>query len=580
MSEILHILIVEDNQADVDLIRETLPDTGLVSFQVESVSRLSEALARLKNEGIDLVLLDLGLPDSQGLGTFHKLREAATDIPVIILTGNDDQQASIAAVRDGAQDYLIKGQVGGNLLMRAALYALERNRAEHKIQKIAREWQSTFDSITDSVCLLDFEGRITQCNQATERFLGKTKDEIIGRPCWNVIHGTPNPIHECPMPRMKKTQQRETLVLLEDSRWLKITVDPVLDEAGNLYGAVHIVEDITDRKRTEEALREVEERYRTLFTRAGDGIFILSVNGELVEVNESLARMHGYSVQEMLHMSLNDLDTPETSQLAPERMRRVSAGEALTFEVEHYHKGGHVFPLEVTASLVSSGGKSYVQCFHRDITERKRADEQLQESLDSLRKAVNTTIQVMVSAVETRDPYTAGHQIRSADLAHAIATEMGLPQEKIDGIRMAGKIHDIGKLSIPAEILSKPSKLSELEFSMIKEHARKGFEMLKDVESPWSLAEIVYQHHERMDGSGYPRNLKGEEILIEARILAVADVVEAMASHRPYRAGLGINAALDEIEKNRRIFYDDAVADACLRLFREKGFKLEGLDYK
>ncbi|HEY5497463.1 MAG TPA: HD-GYP domain-containing protein, partial [Syntrophales bacterium] len=222
----------------------------------------------------------------------------------------------------------------------------------------------------------------------------------------------------------------------------------------------------------------------------------------------------------------------------------------------------------------------YVQCFHRDITERKRADEQLQESLDSLRKAVNTTIQVMVSAVETRDPYTAGHQIRSADLAHAIATEMGLPQEKIDGIRMAGKIHDIGKLSIPAEILSNPSKLSELEFSMIKEHARKGFEMLKDVESPWSLAEIVYQHHERMDGSGYPRNLKGEEILIEARILAVADVVEAMASHRPYRAGLGINAALDEIEKNRRIFYDDAVADACLRLFREKGFKLEGLDYK
>jgi len=176
VSEILHILIVEDNQADVDLIRETLPDTGLVSFQVESVSRLSEALARLKNEGIDLVLLDLGLPDSQGLGTFHKLREAATDIPVIILTGNDDQQASIAAVRDGAQDYLIKGQVGGNLLTRAALYAVERNRAEHKIQKIAREWQSTFDSITDSVCLLDFEGRITQCNQATERFFGKTKD--------------------------------------------------------------------------------------------------------------------------------------------------------------------------------------------------------------------------------------------------------------------------------------------------------------------------------------------------------------------------------------------------------------------
>ena len=179
-----------------------------------------------------------------------------------------------------------------------------------------------------------------------------------------------------------------------------------------------------------------------------------------------------------------------------------------------------------------------------------------------------------MSAVETRDPYTAGHQSRSANLACAIAMEMGLSQEKIDGIRMAGTIHDIGKLSIPAEILSKPTKLTDIEFSLIKEHSRSGYEMLKDVESPWPLAEIVYQHHERMNGSGYPRNLKGDEILMEARIMAVADVVEAMASHRPYRPTLGIEAALEEIEKNKGILYDDAVADACLRLFREKGYQL------
>ena len=209
-----------------------------------------------------------------------------------------------------------------------------------------------------------------------------------------------------------------------------------------------------------------------------------------------------------------------------------------------------------------------------NITERKQAEEKLQQTLESLRKAVGTTIQVMVSAVESRDPYTAGHQSRSADLACAIATEMGLAQEKIEGIRMAGIIHDIGKLSIPAEILSKPTKLTDIEFSLIKEHSRSGYEMLKDVESPWPLAEIVYQHHERMNGSGYPRNLKGDEILMEARIMAVADVVEAMASHRPYRPALGIDAALEEIEKNKGILYDDAVADACLRLFREKGYQL------
>jgi PAS domain S-box-containing protein/putative nucleotidyltransferase with HDIG domain len=210
----------------------------------------------------------------------------------------------------------------------------------------------------------------------------------------------------------------------------------------------------------------------------------------------------------------------------------------------------------------------------QEITARKQTEVELQQTLESLKKAIGATIQAMVSAIEMRDPYTAGHQLRVADLACTIATEMGFPDERIEGLRMAGSIHDIGKLSIPAELLSKPTKLTNIEFSLIKEHARSGYEMLKNVESPWPLAQIVYQHHERMDGSGYPRNLKGDEILLEARIMAVADVVEAMASHRPYRAALGIEVAMEEIEKNKGIFYDNTVADACLKLFREKGYQL------
>jgi HD-GYP domain-containing protein (c-di-GMP phosphodiesterase class II) len=239
-------------------------------------------------------------------------------------------------------------------------------------------------------------------------------------------------------------------------------------------------------------------------------------------------------------------------------------------------KNGEQGFFEIVASLIKNkNGKPIgFRGIGRDVTERKRAEEVLQQTLASLRKAFDTTIQVMVSAVEMRDPYTSGHQTRSTDIARAIATEMGLPQDKIDGIRLAGSIHDIGKLSIPAEILAKPTKLTDLEFSLIKEHSRVGYEMLKDVESPWPLAQIVYQHHERINGSGYPRNLKGDEILIEARIMAVADVVESMASHRPYRPALGIEAALEEIEKNKGILYDAAIADACLRLFREKNYKI------
>jgi HD-GYP domain-containing protein (c-di-GMP phosphodiesterase class II) len=214
------------------------------------------------------------------------------------------------------------------------------------------------------------------------------------------------------------------------------------------------------------------------------------------------------------------------------------------------------------------------EALEQEIAEHKRVEEELHQTLESLKKSVGATINVMVSALEARDPYTAGHQLRAANLACAIATEMGLSQDKIDGIRMAGSIHDIGKLSIPSEILAKPTKLTSIEYSLIKEHSRSGYEMLKNVESPWPLAKVISQHHERMDGSGYPEKIKGDEILIEARILAVSDVVESMASHRPYRPALGIEAALEEIEKNKGILYDDAVAETCLRLFREKNYQL------
>jgi HD-GYP domain-containing protein (c-di-GMP phosphodiesterase class II) len=213
-------------------------------------------------------------------------------------------------------------------------------------------------------------------------------------------------------------------------------------------------------------------------------------------------------------------------------------------------------------------------------SELMRANEERMQNIDRLRKTLSSTIQALADTVEVRDPYTAGHQRRVSDLARAIATEMCLAAEQIDGIRITSVIHDIGKISVPAEILSKPTRLSNTEFNLIKQHSESGYGILKDIDFIWPVAQIVLQHHERIDGSGYPRALKGEEILIEARILAVADVVEAMASHRPYRPGLGIDAALTEIEKNSGIFYDKTVADTCLILFREKGFKLEGYHYK
>jgi HD-GYP domain-containing protein (c-di-GMP phosphodiesterase class II) len=271
-----------------------------------------------------------------------------------------------------------------------------------------------------------------------------------------------------------------------------------------------------------------------------------------------------------------DFVHPDYRNMGKQRGLDRQQGKAVPrdYELKIITKNGAEKWVSLTGNKIQYEDKPTALISVTDITERKQAEGQLLKSLDSLKNAVGTTIHVLASAVEARDPYTSGHQLRSADLARAIATEMGLPKDKMDGIRMAGSIHDIGKLSIPAEILSKPTKLTDIEFSLIKVHSQSGYEMLKDVESPWPLAEIIYQHHERMNGSGYPRNLKGNEILMESRILAVADVVEAMAYYRPYRPALGIEAALEEIEKNKGILYDNTVADTCLKLFREKGYQL------
>jgi putative nucleotidyltransferase with HDIG domain len=206
----------------------------------------------------------------------------------------------------------------------------------------------------------------------------------------------------------------------------------------------------------------------------------------------------------------------------------------------------------------------------------RKAENDLKQSFNSLQASLAGAVQAMATVVEARDPYTAGHQRRVAELARAIASEMRLPTHQIDGIRMAAVIHDLGKMAVPAEILSKPTKLKNSELEIIRDHPQAGYEILKDIAFPWPIARIILEHHEKMDGSGYPNGSVGENTLLESKILTVADVVEAMASHRPYRPALGIDAALAEIEKNKGTHYDATVVEACLSLFREKGFQLEG----
>ncbi|MBE3120846.1 MAG: response regulator [Thermoplasmata archaeon] len=216
--------------------------------------------------------------------------------------------------------------------------------------------------------------------------------------------------------------------------------------------------------------------------------------------------------------------------------------------------------------------KQYADNLEKIVEERTK---ELQQSYQKLEIAMNATIETMSKIVEVKDPYTAGHQQRVSQLTTAIAKELNLSPDKIEGIRIASLIHDIGKISVPTEILSKSTRLSDIEFSLIKEHSQIGYDILKAIDFSYPVANIVLQHHEKINGSGYPGGLKGDEILLEAKIICVADVVEAMSSHRPYRAALGIDVALEEISQNKGILYDPEVVDTCLRIFKEKGFKFE-----
>ena len=221
-----------------------------------------------------------------------------------------------------------------------------------------------------------------------------------------------------------------------------------------------------------------------------------------------------------------------------------------------------------TAALVESNKR-----LKREIETRKHVQAELEQSLQNLKKGMDSTIQAIAMTVEKRDPYTSGHQMRVAALTRAIAEKIGLAQDQIEGAYMAASLHDIGKIALPAEILSKPIQLTDIEISLIQAHAQAGYDILKGIEFPWPIADIIIQHHERMDGSGYPQGLSGDSISIEARIIGVCDVVETMSSHRPYRPSMGIGRALEEITRNSGPLYDADVVTACLKVFTEQNFE-------
>jgi len=339
------------------------------------------------------------------------------------------------------------------------------------------------------------------------------------------------------------------------------------EAAEDITFALYSIETEKNRRQAEESLRKSDERFRVALKNSP--IIVWSQDKEL-RYTWIYNPNPGFKPEEVLGKKDKQMLPADDARVLTEIKQKVlTTGKGSTEEVRTTINGKPFFYQLVTEPLRDAQGDLIgVTCASINITDFRGIQKKLEKALDN-------TIETMSKIVDTRDPYTSGHQSRVSQLATRISLELNLSPEKVKAIKIAALIHDIGKIGIPSEILTKPNKLTDIEFSLIKTHSQIGYDILKDIDFPYPVAPIILQHHERINGSGYPNGLKGDEILLEAKIVGVADVVEAMSSHRPYRAALGVDVALDEIVKNKGILYDSEVADVCVKLFKEKGFKFE-----
>lgn len=446
-------------------------------------------------------------------------------------------------------------------------------------------YRRLFESAQDGILILNFaDGVITDANPFITHLLGYAKDELVGKELWEI--GA----------MVDKTAALKAFGILQNQGYVRYEDLPLKTKDGHMVnvefvsnaydaGSVKVIQcnirDITDRKALEQSLQgstklttRSELRYRRLFESAQDGILILDyATGLIQDANPFITDLLGYKKEELVGKELWEIGAMVDKTAALTAFTVLKDKGYIRYEdLPLKTKEGKIVNVEFVSNAYGVNGDRVMQCNIRDISARKEVEKELLEYQHSVSISMREMVETLANVIVARDPYTGGHQKRVANLATAIATEMGLPLHTIEGIRMAAMVHDIGKITIPAEILTKPIALSTYELAMLRNHVQAGYDMLKHVHFPWNIAQIVLQHHERLDGSGYPNAIKGDTILEEARIIGVADTVEAMSSDRPYRKGKGIPAALEEIAMGAGTLFDAVVVKACLKVFKEEGY--------
>ena len=454
-----------------------------------------------------------------------------------------------------------------------------RKQAEEALRESERHFRALIENSSDIIQVVDSKGVIRYVSPSVQRILGYKPEELIGRLSIDVVHPDDFPLVA---KGFEEALQKPGVPVItacrckhKDGTWRVIEGTGInyLDyPAGN--GFISNMHDITEHKQAVEALRKSEQNYRILFESKLDGVCVIDETMKLLLANQAAADMFGFdSPEEMLDVNPFDFISPQereqvlaivTKDMFEKDLQQVNEFQLMT-------KAGKEIWLSAVGARIEYQGKSAGLVSFRDITERRRAEEQLERSFIDLAETVSR-------AMGFRDPYTSSHQRRVAELARLVGEKMGLDEDRLKGLYIGGLLHDIGKISTPEVILSKPGELADEEWGLIHAHAKQGYLILKDTNIPWPVADMALHHHERLDGSGYPHGISGDKLSLEVRILGVCDVVEAMSSRRPYRPARSKEEVLEEIKNGRGTKYDANVVDAMLWIieggefdFGEKG---------
>ena len=589
------ILYVEDDEADAELARWTLAREA-PAWHLDVAGTLAEARERL-GAGVPwhAIVCDLALPDGNGLDLVAGLRAKGVPAPVLVLTGTGDEDSAVAAFRAGADDYLAKRPGYLEALGPRLAALLHPDRPERASSPTVHVLYAE-DSAADA----DLLGRhaalyaphlrieiVPDCKAALARLEGSGPLDID---VLLVDHDLPG---RCGLDLLRESRRLRPglpVVLVtgrgsEDVAAAALglgAADYLAKQPGYLRLLVKALENAHHRSaldRERAALAESEARFRHMAASISEVFWIVSPdNREVHFVSPAFETVWGLPGEAVIAdpaLWWNSI-LPEDQEAVRERMATMAAGHASDSLYRIRRPDGTVRWIRDRGHpQMDPGGRlQFITGVAMDVTESRESRDHISRYVARLERAMLHTVEAVSAMGELRDPYTAGHQRRVGELAAAIGEAMGLPADDVKGLRIAGYLHDIGKVSIPAEFLTKPKRLTATEFALVKSHARSGYEIIKNVDFPWPVALTVLQHHERLDGSGYPDGLVGEAVILPARIMAVADTVEAMASDRPYRAGLGIEAALAEVESQAGRLFDAQVVAACLALFRRDGYRI------